>query len=82
LYTFDWTARNLEGEGLRFLKALPALQIVDVEKVVQQFLANDHPAADIGIGAFNVRTDRSIGSSLISPEMRYRNRASVVSCWE
>jgi putative phosphoesterase len=182
LYSFHWTAGRLEGEGLRFLEALPAFQIVseggrqllavhgsprsdeegltveteageiqhmpmgsqvavlacghthipmirsignlqvvnagsvglpfdgdprasyaiisnltgngngsaqvqlrrvayDVEKAVEQFFANDHPAAEIG--AFNLRTARSIGSSLIyTPEMRNRNKSSVVGDWE
>jgi hypothetical protein len=48
-----------------------------VEKVVEQFFARDHPAADVG--AFNLRTARSIGTNLIyTPEMRYRDNSSVV----
>jgi diadenosine tetraphosphatase ApaH/serine/threonine PP2A family protein phosphatase len=50
----------------------------DVEKAVEQFFAREHPAADVG--AFNLRTARSIGTNLIyTPEMRYRNNSSVVS---
>lgn len=50
----------------------------DVERVVEQFFARAHPAADVG--AFNLRTARSIGTSLIyTPEMRYRNSSSVAS---
>ena len=46
----------------------------DVEKVVEQFYACDHPAADIG--AYNLRTARSIGTHLIyTPEMRHRNKS-------
>ena len=42
----------------------------DVEKVVEQFYAVDHPAADIS--AYNLRTAHSVGSSLIyTPEMRH-----------
>ncbi len=42
----------------------------DVEKVVEQFYAADHPAADIS--AYNLRTARSVGTSLIyTPEMRH-----------
>ena len=49
----------------------------DVEKVVEHFFARDHPAADVG--AFNLRTARSIGTDLIyTPEMRYRDNSSVV----
>ena len=49
----------------------------NVEKVVEQFFARDHPAADVG--AFNLRTARSIGTSLIyTPEMRYRATSSVM----
>ena len=49
----------------------------DVEKVVERFFARDHPAADVG--AFNLRTARSIGTNLIyTPEMRYRNSCSAV----
>lgn len=49
----------------------------DVEEVVDQFFARDHPAADIG--AYNLRTARSIGSNLIyTPEMRNHNTSSVV----
>jgi predicted phosphodiesterase len=41
----------------------------DVEKVVEQFYAANHPAADVS--AYNLRTARSVGSSLIyTPEMR------------
>ena len=41
----------------------------DVEKVVEQFYAANHPAADVS--AYNLRTAHSIGSSLIyTPEMR------------
>jgi putative phosphoesterase len=41
----------------------------DVEEVVEQFYAADHPAADIS--AYNLRTAHSVGSSLIyTPEMR------------
>ncbi len=41
----------------------------DVEKVVEQFYAVNHPAADIS--AYNLRTARSVGTSLIyTPEMR------------
>jgi hypothetical protein len=50
----------------------------DVEKVVDQFQVRDHPAADIG--AYNLRTARSIGSNLIyTPEMRNRDKASLSS---
>ena len=46
----------------------------DVEKVVDQFRACDHPAADIG--AYNLRSARSIGSNLIyTPEMRNHDNA-------
>jgi putative phosphoesterase len=49
----------------------------DVEEVVEQFFARDHPAADIG--AYNLRTARSIGSNLIyTPEMRNSNTPPVV----
>jgi len=42
----------------------------DVEKVVEQFYAANHPAADIS--AYNLRTARSVGTSLIyTPEMRH-----------
>jgi predicted phosphodiesterase len=42
----------------------------DVEKVVEQFYAANHPAADIS--AYNLRTARSVGTSLIyPPEMRH-----------
>lgn len=52
--------------------------VYDVEKVVEQFYACNHPAADIG--AYNLRTARSIGSKLIyTPEMRLRNTPFVVS---
>ncbi|GAB4531291.1 MAG: metallophosphoesterase family protein [Anaerolineae bacterium] len=52
--------------------------VYDVEKVVEQFYACNHPAADIG--AYNLRTARSIGSDLIyTPEMRLRNSSFVVS---
>jgi predicted phosphodiesterase len=45
----------------------------DVEAAVGQLYANNHPAADIG--AYNLRTGRSIGSNLIyTAEMRHRNR--------
>ena len=54
----------------------PALEVVlrrvayDVEKVVEQFYAANHPAADIS--AYNLRTARSVGTSLIyTPEMRH-----------
>jgi putative phosphoesterase len=50
----------------------------DVEEVVEQFYACHHPAADIG--AYNLRTARSIGSSLIyTPEMRYPSKLPVIS---
>lgn len=49
----------------------------DIEEVVEQFFARDHPAADIG--AYNLRTARSIGSNLIyTPKMRNPNTPSVV----
>ncbi len=49
----------------------------DIEEVVAQFFARDHPAADIG--AYNLRTARSIGSNLIyTPKMRNPNTPSVV----
>ncbi len=42
----------------------------DVEKVVEQFYTANHPAADIS--AYNLRTARSVGTSLIyPPEMRH-----------
>ena len=42
----------------------------NVEKVVEQFYAANHPAADIS--AYNLRTAHSVGSSLIyTPEMRH-----------
>ncbi len=42
----------------------------DVEKVVEQFYAANHPAADIS--AYNLRAARSVGTSLIyTPEMRH-----------
>jgi putative phosphoesterase len=42
----------------------------DVEKVVEQFYALNHPAADIS--AYNLRTAHSVGTSLIyTPEMRH-----------
>jgi putative phosphoesterase len=42
----------------------------DVEKVVEQFYAANHPAADIS--AYNLRTAHSVGTSLIyTPEMRH-----------
>jgi diadenosine tetraphosphatase ApaH/serine/threonine PP2A family protein phosphatase len=45
----------------------------DVEKAVEQLYDRHHPAADIG--AYNLRTARSIGSNLIyTPEMRHRLR--------
>jgi putative phosphoesterase len=51
--------------------------VYDVEKVVEQFYTCNHPAADIG--AYNLRTARSIGSKLIyTPEMRFRDDSSVV----
>ncbi len=41
----------------------------DVEKVVEQFYAANHPAAEVS--AYNLRTAHSVGSSLIyTPEMR------------
>ncbi len=47
----------------------------DVEKAVEQFYAVNYPAPDIS--AYNLRTGRSVGSSLIyTPEMR---QTSVVS---
>jgi putative phosphoesterase len=45
----------------------------DIEAAVGQLYAHNHPAADIG--AYNLRTARSIGSNLIyTAEMRQRNR--------
>lgn len=47
----------------------------DVEKAVEQFYVSDYPAADIS--AYNLRTGRSVGSSLIyTTEMRQENRLS------
>lgn len=44
--------------------------VYDIEKVVEQLYAVNHPAAEIG--AYNLRTGHSIGSSLIyTPEMRH-----------
>jgi len=49
----------------------------NVEEVVEQFFARNHPAADIG--AYNLRTARSIGSNLIyTPEMRNSNTSLAV----
>jgi putative phosphoesterase len=49
----------------------------DVEKAGEQFFTRDHPAADIG--AYNLRTARSKGTTLIyTPEMRNHNRSSGV----
>ena len=48
----------------------------DIEKAVEQFYAANHPAAEIS--AYNLRTGRSIGSSLIyTPEMRRHNALST-----
>ena len=49
----------------------------DIEKAVEQFYALNHPAADIS--AFNLRTGRSMGSSLIyTPKMRYSGRTAAI----
>ncbi len=49
----------------------------NVEEVVEQFFARGHPASDIG--AYNLRTARSIGTNLIyTPEMRKLNTSSTV----
>ncbi len=49
----------------------------DVEKAIQQFYARNCPGADVS--AYNLRTGRSVGDSLIyTPEMRSRNQTSVV----
>jgi len=50
----------------------------DVEEAVEQFFARNHPAADIG--AYNLRTARSIGSNLIyTAAMRNSSTSSMVN---
>lgn len=52
----------------------------DVDRAIEQFYDRDHPAADIG--AYNLRTARSIGTSLIyTPEMRCRSKTAAVEEW-
>jgi len=70
---------NLTGNGASATQVTLRRVTYDVEKAVEHFYAVNHPAADIS--AYNLRTARSLGSSLIyTPEMRHHHdRRPLVS---
>ena len=64
---------NVAGNGCGPTQVELRRVAYDVEEAVAQLYERHHPAADIG--AYNLRTARSIGSHLIyTPEMRHRQR--------
>jgi putative phosphoesterase len=69
--------RNPEGNGSGPTRVELRRVAYDVDKAIEQFYARNCPAADIS--AYNLRTGRSVGSSLIyTPEMRHNSQPAAV----